>query len=26
VTLPVGLRARLDTEGRTLTLLEPAVT
>ena len=25
VTLPVGIRARLDTEARTLTLLEPAV-
>jgi muramoyltetrapeptide carboxypeptidase len=24
-TLPVGIRARLDTEARTLTLLEPAV-
>ena len=25
VTLPIGIRARLDTEARTLTLLEPAV-
>jgi muramoyltetrapeptide carboxypeptidase len=24
-TLPLGIRARLDTEARTLTLLEPAV-
>ena len=26
LTLPVGVRARLDTRDRTLTLLEPAVT
>ena len=25
-TLPMGIRARLDTERQTLTLLEPAVT